>query len=73
MYITPFAQCQIIAIPPPVLILLAKHPMVDKYDMSSLKRILVGAAPSSSEIHKEVQQRIPYIDEIRQGLFIYLF
>ena len=30
---------------PPIVLALAKHPMVDEYDLSSLKVIFSGAAP----------------------------
>lgn len=46
---------------PPVCVLLAKHPLVEKYDLSSLKQILVGAAPLSAELGDEVEKRIPNV------------
>lgn len=51
---------------PPVLVSLAKHPSVDKYDLSSVEVILTFSAPSSKETHLEVKQRIPSVREIRQ-------
>ncbi|EKM61768.1 uncharacterized protein PHACADRAFT_204921 [Phanerochaete carnosa HHB-10118-sp] len=35
---------------PPVLLLLTNHPLVDKYDLSSLRRLGIGAAPVSAEM-----------------------
>lgn len=35
---------------PPVLLFMNKHPMVAKYDLSSLRNILLGAAPVSPEL-----------------------
>jgi len=42
---------------PPVLIMLSKRPEVKKYDISSLKHILTGAAPTSPELQREVTQK----------------
>lgn len=42
---------------PPVMLFLAKHPLVEKYDLSSLKRLLSAAAPLSVELRQEVEQR----------------
>ena len=43
---------------PPVVLALAKHPMVDDYDLSSLRLIFSGAAPLSGELANEVRQRL---------------
>lgn len=43
---------------PPILVALAKHPMVAQYDLSSLKELFSGAAPLSSELAEEVVGRI---------------
>jgi len=42
---------------PPVMLFLAKHPLVEKYDLSSVKRIISAAAPLSVELRQEVEQR----------------
>lgn len=42
---------------PPLLVMLSKRPEVKRYDISSLKHILVGAAPTSPELQREVTQR----------------
>jgi len=39
-----------IPIVPPILTFLAKHPMVEKYDLSSVKEIICGAAPFAKEV-----------------------
>lgn len=44
---------------PPIAVLLAKHPLVEKYDLSSITVILSGAAPLSKELGDEVEARIP--------------
>lgn len=43
---------------PPILVGLAKHPMVDKYDLSSLKLLTSGAAPLGKELVDAVHERI---------------
>ncbi|KAG8720268.1 hypothetical protein FRC08_000704 [Ceratobasidium sp. 394] len=43
---------------PPVLVLLASHPAVDKYDLSSLKFFFSGAAPLGAELIERVQTRL---------------
>jgi 4-coumarate--CoA ligase len=51
---------------PPICVLLAKHPLVEKYDMSSLKHVLVGAAPLSADLGDQVTARLPQL-AITQG------
>ena len=43
---------------PPIVLGLAKHPAVDSFDISSLKRIFCGAAPLGAELAEEASQRI---------------
>ena len=50
---------------PPIVLKLAKEPIVDNYDLSSLKVIFSGAAPLGPELSKECMQRIKC--GIRQG------
>lgn len=50
---------------PPILVALAKHPMVDQYDLSSLQRITSGAAPLSGELGSAVGERLGCI--VKQG------
>ncbi|MFT3661114.1 MAG: AMP-binding protein [Gordonia sp. (in: high G+C Gram-positive bacteria)] len=45
-------------IAPPVAVALAKHPVVDKYDLSSLTTMLSGAAPLDGELGKAVAERL---------------
>jgi 4-coumarate--CoA ligase len=51
---------------PPILVLLAKSPIVEKYDLSSLKAVMSGAAPLSAELGDEVEARIPTL-KVTQG------
>jgi acyl-CoA synthetase (AMP-forming)/AMP-acid ligase II len=43
---------------PPMVVALAKHPLVDKYDLSALKVIFSGAAPLSAELAIECGERL---------------
>jgi acyl-CoA synthetase (AMP-forming)/AMP-acid ligase II len=43
---------------PPIVVALAKHPVVDKYDLSSLDQVFSGAAPLSAELAQECARRI---------------
>lgn len=43
---------------PPIVLALAKHPMVDDYDLSSLRLIFSGAAPLSGELAAEARERL---------------
>ncbi|EXJ84529.1 hypothetical protein A1O3_05198 [Capronia epimyces CBS 606.96] len=50
---------------PPVLVMLSKRPETAKYDISSLKHLLCGAAPLSGELQNEVSRRFNVV--ISQG------
>ena len=43
---------------PPIALALAKHPLVDEYDVSSLTLVLSGAAPLGAELEKACQERL---------------
>ncbi len=43
---------------PPMVVALAKHPVVDNYDLSALRWILSGAAPLSADLAIECGQRL---------------
>lgn len=51
-------RCTVAFIAPPVALALAKHPMVDDYDLSSLRVVLSGAAPLDEELGHAVAQRL---------------
>ncbi|WP_018177346.1 AMP-binding protein [Jongsikchunia kroppenstedtii] len=46
-------------IAPPIAVGLAKHPMVDDYDLSSVRQILTGAAPLDEALGKALLKRVP--------------
>ena len=43
---------------PPVVVMLAKRPEANNYDLSSLRNILCGAAPLSKEVQNDVMSRV---------------
>jgi acyl-CoA synthetase (AMP-forming)/AMP-acid ligase II len=43
---------------PPIALGLAKHPLVEKYDVSSLALVLSGAAPLGAELEQACQERL---------------
>jgi acyl-CoA synthetase (AMP-forming)/AMP-acid ligase II len=43
---------------PPVVLALAKHPLVDEYDLSSIVQIFSGAAPLGAELAAEASKRV---------------
>jgi len=47
-----------IAVVPPIMVALAKHPDVPKFDLSSLSRLGCGAAPLSRDLSREVEERL---------------
>lgn len=51
---------------PPLMIFLAKHPLVLKYDMSSIIEINCGAAPLRKDIQELIKERLK-VSNIRQG------
>jgi 4-coumarate--CoA ligase len=50
---------------PPMVVALAKHPLVDRYDLSALRMIFSGAAPLSAELALECGARLDC--EVVQG------
>ncbi|KAJ5571053.1 hypothetical protein N7535_004713 [Penicillium sp. DV-2018c] len=58
-------RCTFSYIVPPVVLLLGKHPVVDKYDLSSLRMMNSGAAPLTQELVEAVYARIKV--GIKQG------
>jgi acyl-CoA synthetase (AMP-forming)/AMP-acid ligase II len=43
---------------PPIVLALAKHPVVDRYDLSKLQRIISGAAPLDASLEKACSDRL---------------
>ena len=51
-------ECTHAFIAPPVAVALAKHPLVERYDLSSLRSIMSGAAPLDQDLGHAVSQRL---------------
>jgi acyl-CoA synthetase (AMP-forming)/AMP-acid ligase II len=49
-------SCAILA--PPLLLALAQHPLVDRYDLSSLRWVVSGGAPLGAEVGRACAQRL---------------
>jgi len=60
-------QCTRAHLVPPIILALAKHPLVDQYDISSLKAIVSAAAPLGSEVEAATQARLGESVVIKQG------
>ncbi|MFI2218276.1 AMP-binding protein, partial [Rhodococcus sp. NPDC019639] len=58
-------RCTYVFIAPPVAVALAKHPLIDQYDLSSVHSIFSGAAPLDQELGKAVANRLGC--RVRQG------
>jgi acyl-CoA synthetase (AMP-forming)/AMP-acid ligase II len=43
---------------PPIMVALAKHPLVGQFDLSSLDRIMSGAAPLGADVAEAVERRL---------------
>jgi acyl-CoA synthetase (AMP-forming)/AMP-acid ligase II len=54
-----------IVVAPPIVLALAKHPLVDRYDLSSLRGLASGAAPLGGELARAAARRVGC--RIRQG------
>ncbi|XP_031566165.1 probable 4-coumarate--CoA ligase 3 [Actinia tenebrosa] len=57
-----------LCIVPPIALFLAKHPLVEKFDLTCVENILCGAAPLGRDLIIQLKQRLPRTDIIiRQG------
>lgn len=52
---------------PPIALALAKHPLVDSYDVSSVRVVLSGAAPLDEKLAAAVQERLGHRVRVLQG------
>ncbi|KAJ7982680.1 4-coumarate--CoA ligase like [Quillaja saponaria] len=48
------------AVVPPLVLALAKSPMVAEFDLSSIKKVLSGAAPLGKELEEALRSRVPH-------------
>jgi acyl-CoA synthetase (AMP-forming)/AMP-acid ligase II len=51
-------RCTYAYIAPPVAVALAKHPLIDDYDLGSLKVVMSGAAPLDADLGQAVADRL---------------
>jgi len=51
-------KCSYVFIAPPVAVALAKHPLIDNYDLSSVNTIMSGAAPLDEVLGNAVAKRL---------------
>ena len=58
-------KCTWVFIAPPIAVALAKHPLVDQFDLSSVKAIFSGAAPLDANLAGAVAKRLG--TTVRQG------
>jgi acyl-CoA synthetase (AMP-forming)/AMP-acid ligase II len=54
-----------IVVAPPIVLALAKHPLVDRYDLSSVRALASGAAPLGGDLARAAARRVGC--RIRQG------
>ncbi|KAK9722146.1 AMP-binding enzyme [Popillia japonica] len=59
-------KIEMIVAAPAILQILAKSPLVEKFDLSHVKDILVGSAPLSPTLEEAVKKRLP-VKYVRQG------
>lgn len=52
-------RVSIAAVVPPLVLALAKNPMVEKYDLKSVRVVLSGAAPLGKELEDTLRSRLP--------------
>nr|AYN07281.1 4-coumarate-CoA ligase [Eucommia ulmoides] len=52
-------RVSVAAVVPPLVLALAKNPMVDSFDLSSIRAVLSGAAPLGKELENALRTRLP--------------
>ena len=52
---------------PSTVLFLSKSPLVEQFDLSSLKDITSGAAPLGEELSKALKERLQFVEWFRQG------
>jgi len=60
-------RCSHLFVVPPIVLFLAQHPMVDKYDLSAARSAISGAAPLSGDMFNKMSERINPNMVCRQG------
>lgn len=52
-------RVSVAAVVPPLVLALAKNPMVESFDLSSIRTVLSGAAPLGKELEQALRSRVP--------------
>jgi acyl-CoA synthetase (AMP-forming)/AMP-acid ligase II len=55
-----YHRVTILVVPPPIMAALARHPMADDYDLSSVELIVSGGAPLGADLQRVVAARLPH-------------
>lgn len=63
-----FNQVTYAPVVPPIVLFLAKDPLVDKFDLSSVEEVLCAAAPMGDGLEDALSRRLPKVKEINQGI-----
>ena len=50
----------VLVVPPPVMAALAHHPLVERFDLSSLELVVSGGAPLAADLQRAVAARLPH-------------
>ncbi|WP_307859085.1 AMP-binding protein [Herbiconiux sp. SYSU D00978] len=58
-------RCTYVSVAPPVAVVLAKHPLVDEHDLSSVREVFFGGAPLDEGLAAQVEERLDV--DVRQG------
>jgi len=53
-------RVSVLVVPPPVMAALARHPLVDRFDLTSLELVVSGGAPLGAELQCAVASRLPH-------------
>ena len=61
-------RCRTAYLVPPIALALAKHPMVEQFDLSSLELVNSGAAPLGAELELAVEKRIGCLTKQGYGM-----
>ncbi|CAH1373792.1 hypothetical protein MTP99_015171 [Tenebrio molitor] len=59
-------KIQRLVVPPPVMLVLLKHPLTKQYDLSGIKEIRTGAAPMGKDMERELKERFK-VEHVSQG------
>ena len=67
-FVSYFNQVTYAPVVPPIVLFLAKDPLVDNFDLSSVEEVLCAAAPMGDGLEDALSRRLPKVKEINQGI-----